>query len=74
MTDHLSSGAPLADPDLDYGPVCVSNLLADPAVTRHLRAVLLEWLVRDPVDAARDAELLAAALGRRAGQLLEHRP
>lgn len=40
----------------------IAALLYDPAVSFPLKAVLREWMQRDPVDAARDAELLAAAL------------
>ena len=46
------------------------TVLADAAASRSLKAVLSEWLSRDAVDAARDAELLADVLGRRADRLL----
>ena len=46
----------------------VADLLADPAVSYALKAVLLGWEVRDPVDAARDARLLAEVLEPRADE------
>lgn len=42
----------------------VRALLADPGVRRPLKAVLIFWTGRDPVDAAEDAGLLALALER----------
>lgn len=53
-------------PDMD-------DLLDDPAVSYPLKAVLLVWRGRDPVDAARDAALLAAVMGDRAALMLERR-
>lgn len=44
----------------------MDDLLGDPAVSYPLKAVLLVWRGRDPIDAARDAELLAAVMGERA--------
>lgn len=44
--------------------------MADPSVSSSLKAVLRSWAGRDPVEAARDAELLAAAFVRRADDLL----
>jgi len=46
----------------------VADLLTDPAVSYALKEVLLVWEVRDPVDAARDARLLAEVLERRADE------
>ncbi|MDI1328275.1 MAG: hypothetical protein PSV23_15890 [Brevundimonas sp.] len=46
----------------------VADLLAHPAVSYALKEVLLVWEVRDPVDAARDARLLAEVLERRADE------
>lgn len=41
-----------------------STLLSDPTVSGALKSVLRTWSRRDPVDAARDAELLALSLER----------
>lgn len=46
----------------------VADLLIDPAVSQAVKAVLLAWEVRDPVDAAKDARLLAEVLERRADE------
>jgi len=55
-------------------PPTVEFVLADPGVSRFLKLTLDAWLFRDPVDAANDADLLAAVLGRRADALLGRRP
>ena len=47
-------------------PPTMDDLLDDPAVSYPLKAVLLVWSGRDPVDAARDADLLAAVMANRA--------
>lgn len=44
----------------------VDDLLDDPSVSYPLKAVLLIWRSRDPVDAAHDAALLAAVMSDRA--------
>ncbi len=44
----------------------LDDLLDDPSVSYPLKAVLLIWRSRDPVDAAHDAALLAAVMGDRA--------
>lgn len=41
----------------------VAAILHDPAASAWLRSALRDLLVRDPVDAANDAEALAAAVG-----------
>ncbi len=46
----------------------VADLLVDPGVSFALKDVLLIWETRDPVDAARDARLLAEVLDRRADE------
>ncbi len=46
----------------------VADLLIDPAVSFAVKDVLRTWEIRDPVDAARDARLLAEVLGRRADE------
>lgn len=58
--------------DLDRVPQAptVDDLMADPSVSRFLKLTLDAWLFRDPVDAANDADLLAAVLGRRADEML----
>lgn len=61
--------------DLASIKATMEDLLEDPTVSYPLKAVLLVWWGRDPVDAARDAERLAdvmsdradAAVGRRHG-------
>jgi hypothetical protein len=46
-------------------------ILADPTVSKWLKAALQSALTRDPVDAANDAEFLARTLQLRAAQMLE---
>jgi len=45
----------------------------DPTVSYPLKAVLLVWWSRDPLDAANDAAALASVMGDRATALLEQR-
>lgn len=45
-------------------------LINDPAVSYPLKAVLVVWWSRDPVDAANDAAVLAELMGRRAVALV----
>jgi len=49
------------------------SLENDPAVSYPLKAVLLVWWSRDPLDAASDAAALASVMGDRATALLEQR-
>lgn len=49
-------------------PPTVADLLMNPAVSQAVKTVLLVWEARDPVDAARDARLLAEVLERRADE------
>ena len=51
----------------------LDDLLNDPSVSYPLKAVLLVWLGRDPVDAANDAAVLAAVMDDRAALALERR-
>ena len=51
----------------------LEDLLDDPAVSYPLKAVLLVWLGRDPVDAAHDAAVLAGVMEDRAALVLERR-
>lgn len=51
----------------DYLPT-MADLLVDPAASFALKAVLRAWAVRDPVDAAHDARILADLLERRADE------
>ncbi|MGQ2970932.1 hypothetical protein [Brevundimonas mediterranea] len=51
----------------------LEDLLDDPAVSYPLKAVLLVWLGRDPVDAANDAAVLSAVMDDRAAGALERR-
>jgi|GEM_PF-685675 len=52
----------------------VADMLADPAVSYALKEVLLVWEVRDPVDAARDARLLAEVLEQQADEAVSWAP
>jgi len=62
-------------------PDHIDAVLADPAASRWLKTALGHALTRDPVDAADDAEMLAAllcdcadrALSRRLADLLRER-
>lgn len=54
-------------------PPTLDDLLDDPAVSYPLKAVLLVWLGRDPVDAARDAVLLQRVMTDRAAAACETR-
>lgn len=51
----------------------LETLLNDPAVSYPLKAVLLVWWSRDPLDAANDAAALAAVMGDRLTSILEQR-
>ena len=46
----------------------VADLLMDPAVSFALKSVILTWEMRDVVDAAADARLLAEVFERRADE------
>jgi len=48
----------------------VADLLMDPAVSHALKTVLRNRELRDPVDAAKDARLLARVLERRADEAI----
>lgn len=48
----------------------IEEVLHDPAASLWLRNALLAALVRDPVDAANDAEVLARLLDRRCRSIL----
>jgi hypothetical protein len=47
-----------------------SDILGDPAASNWLKSALREALMRDPIDAANDAELLARVLLDRATSIL----
>ena len=47
-----------------------SDILGDPAASNWLKSALGEALMRDPIDAAHDAELLATVLSERAASIL----
>lgn len=49
----------------------LESLINDPAVSYPLKAVLVVWWGRDPLDAANDAAALAAVMGDRAAFLLD---
>lgn len=46
----------------------VADLLMDPVVSFALKAVILNWVKRDVVDAAGDARLLVEVFERRADE------
>ena len=48
----------------------IEEVLADPAASFWLKTALQSSLCRDPVDAARDSEVLARLLGRRCDEIL----
>ena len=48
----------------------LETLINDPAVSYPLKAVLVVWWGRDPLDAANDAEVLSDLMSRRCAQLL----
>lgn len=48
----------------------MADLLLDPSVSAHLKAVILTWAGRDVVDAAADARMLADMFERRADEAL----
>ena len=54
-------------------PDYVGAVLADPAASQWLKTALRRALTRDPVDAANDAETLAALLCDRADRALSRR-
>lgn len=54
-------------------PASLDAVLNDPSASYALKAVLLVWRARDPVDAARDARLLARLLEARAKRMLRGR-
>jgi hypothetical protein len=51
----------------------LERLINDPTVSYPLKAVLVVWWSRDPVDAANDAAALATVMANRAAALLEQR-
>ena len=52
----------------------VASVLADPAASYALQAVLRTWRTRDPVDAANDACVLASVLEAEARRRRGGRP
>lgn len=52
----------------DFSPT-IQGILCDACSSRWIKAALESALLRDPVDAANDAEVLAQALKRRCEQL-----
>jgi hypothetical protein len=48
----------------------IDELLADPAASYWLKRALQSSLSREPVDAARDSDVLARLLGRRCAEIL----
>jgi hypothetical protein len=64
----MSNDSPLPDDDLASQEI--ESILADVAASTWLKTALDTALVRDPLDAANDAELLAAVLSSRANAML----
>jgi hypothetical protein len=60
----------MANDGQDDFSVTIEGILCDPCSSRWIKAALESALLRDPVDAANDAEVLAQALKRRCEQLL----
>jgi len=56
------------------GAPSLDGFLTDPAASFALKSVLLLWLSRDCVDAARDARVLAQLLEGRAAEVLGRGP
>lgn len=52
----------------------VEDVLADPAASQALKAVVSAWVWRDVVDAAHDAEALHRLFAARAARLLGSEP
>jgi hypothetical protein len=52
-------------------PLDIAEVLADPAASFWLKDALRSALLRDPVDAANDAETLARLLGQRCEAILQ---
>ena len=48
----------------------ISRVLRDPNVSNWLKSTVIDSLERDPIDAANDAEILAALLQARAEVIL----
>ena len=65
---------PQSRPVSDRSLPTVADLLVDPAVSFVLKDVLKAWEKRDPVDAARDARILADLLERRADEAVSWAP
>lgn len=61
MDDRDGSTAP---------PLTIAGVLADPAASFALKAVVRQWSERDRIDAANDAQVLCALFIARADQHL----
>jgi hypothetical protein len=57
-------------PNLETDLPSPEEVLRDPAASVWLQSCLAQALVRDPVDAANDAEILARLLDRRCREVL----
>ncbi len=55
----------------DTRPPTVTELLRDPACSQWLKQALTTGLARDPVDAANDADVLAAVLDSHCRRVLD---
>jgi len=65
---------PQSQPVSDRSMPTVADLLVDAAVSFALKDVLRAWEMRDPVDAALDARILADLLERRADEAVSWAP
>jgi hypothetical protein len=54
----------------ESSPPSIPEILDDPSASSWLKNTLREALLRDPVDAANDAEVLAKLLDRRCREIL----
>ena len=61
----------MSDPSRTDGLPSIDEVLADPAASLWLKTALCSSLCRDPVDAARDSDVLARLLGRRCDEVLQ---
>lgn len=69
----MSEESPIYYPASRVAPPSVDGILAAPDTSFWLKDVLRAALERDPVDAAKDAEVLATVLKNRADDMLAAR-
>lgn len=64
MNDRIESNLRIV---ADSPAITADTILADPSASFWIKSALRTALDRDPVDAANDADVLAAVLAARAG-------